>query len=136
MKKTLVLALIAFPLMLALDLLWIGVLAAGFYRMQLGSMLLPDVLWPAALGFYVIYALAVSFFVLKPAFEKGASMGRVFLTGAFLGFAAYAAYDLTNLATITGWPLPLTIVDLLWGTLATALVSVATYLVAKKLLRY
>ena len=58
------LAAIAFPIMLVLDLLWIGVIGAGFYRSQLGSMLRPDVVWPAALAFYVIYAFAIAFFVL------------------------------------------------------------------------
>lgn len=134
--QTLILAAVAFPIMLVLDLLWIGVVGAGFYRSQLGSMLRPDVVWPAALAFYVIYALAVAFFVLAPSLAMKASLVRVLLVGAFLGFAAYATYDLTNLATITGWPLPLTFVDLLWGTVVTAVTSAATYLIATKFLGY
>ncbi len=128
------LAAIAFPIMLVLDLLWIGVIGAGFYRSQLGSMLRPDVVWPAALAFYVIYAFAIAFFVLAPSVAMKASLLRVALVGAFLGLAAYAAYDFTNLATVTGWPLPLTFVDLLWGTLATAATSVTAYYIATKFL--
>ena len=129
-------AAIAFPIMLVLDLLWIGVIGAGFYRSQLGSMLRPDVVWPAALAFYVIYAFAVAFFVLMPSVAMKASLLRVFLVGAFLGLAAYAAYDFTNLATVTGWPLPLTFVDLLWGTLATAVTSATTYYIVTRFLHY
>lgn len=133
--QTLILAAVAFPIMFILDLLWIGVVGAGFYKSQLGSMLRPDVIWPAALAFYVIYALAVAFFVILPGVEAG-SVLRVALTAAFFGLAAYAAYDLTNLATVTGWPLPLTFVDLLWGIVVTAVTSVSTYLIATKFLGY
>lgn len=133
--QTLILAGIAFPIMLVIDLIWIGFLAQGFYRAQLGSMLRLDVMWPAAIAFYVIYALAVAFFVLTPAISMKSLM-HALLAGAFLGLAAYATYDLTNLATITGWPLPLTFVDLLWGVVVTALTSVSTYLIATKLLGY
>lgn len=133
--QTLTLAAIAFPIMLVLDLLWIGVVGQGFYRSQLGSMLRPDVLWPAALAFYVIYAFALSYFVLTPAISAH-SLTKALLTGAFLGLAAYAAYDFTNLATITGWPLPLTFVDLAWGVLVTTVTSGATYLIATRFLNY
>ena len=133
--QTLILAGLAFPIMFVLDLLWIGVVGNGFYRSQLGSMLRNDVVWPAALAFYVIYALAVAFFVIAPAIGVH-SMLRVVLTAAFFGLAAYAAYDLTNLATLTGWPLPLTFVDLAWGMFVTTVTSVATYLIATKFLGY
>lgn len=133
--QTFILAAIAFPIMFMLDLLWIGVVGSGFYRSQLGSMLRPDVVWSAALAFYVIYALAVSFFVIAPAIGVH-SIVRAALTAAFFGLAAYAAYDLTNLATITGWPLPLTFVDLAWGVIVTTVTSVATYWIATKFLGY
>lgn len=133
--QTLILAAIAFPIMLILDLIWIGLVGAGFYRSQLGSMLRPDVVWPAAIAFYVIYALAVAFFVIAPAIGVH-SVVRVLLTGAFFGLAAYAAYDLSNLATITGWPLPLTFVDLAWGTFFTAVTSGIVYYIATKFLGY
>ena len=122
-------------MLLIVDLIWIGLVAQGFYRAQLGSMLRLDVMWPAAIAFYVIYALAIAFFVLVPAISMK-SLTHALLAGAFLGFAAYATYDLTNLATITGWPLPLTIVDLIWGTVFTALTSVSVYLIATKFLSY
>lgn len=133
--QTLILAGIAFPIMFVLDLLWIGIMGNGFYRMQLGSMLRNDVVWPAALTFYVIYALAIAFFVILPALGVR-SMTRLALAAAFFGLAAYAAYDLTNLATLTAWPLPLTFVDLAWGVFVTTVTSVATYLIATKLLKY
>jgi uncharacterized membrane protein len=133
--QTLILAGIALPIMLVLDLLWIGVIGQGFYRAQLGSMMRLDVLWPAAIAFYVIYAIAIAYFVLIPGISIHSFM-RVLVAGALLGLAAYAAYDLTNLATLTGWPLTVTIVDILWGVIVTTATSAATYLIATKVLGY
>jgi uncharacterized membrane protein len=52
--------------------------------------------------------------------------------GALFGLVTYATYDLTNLATLKDWPLALTVVDLIWGTLLAGAVSVGTYLIARK----
>ncbi|MBU2158803.1 DUF2177 family protein [Patescibacteria group bacterium] len=133
--QTLILAGIAFPIMFVLDLLWIGVVGRGFYKAQLGSMLRPDVVWGAALLFYIIFAVAVAYFVVAPALAAH-SLPKLLLSAAFFGLATYAAYDLTNLATLTGWPLPLTIVDLMWGMVVTTVTSFATYLIAVKFLNY
>lgn len=54
--------------------------------------------------------------------------------GALLGLVSYATYDLTNQATLKGWPFIVTAVDLMWGTFLTALVSVVSVLVLKKFL--
>ncbi len=54
------------------------------------------------------------------------------LIGALFGFMTYATYDLTNLATLKDWPLTVTIVDLVWGTVLAASVSTATYFIAEK----
>jgi len=70
-------------------------------------------------------------FVVVPALEKG-SWVRALLFGALFGLITYATYDLTNLATLKDWPLLVTVVDLIWGTVLAASVSVATYVVAAK----
>ena len=41
---------------------------------------------------------------------------RELLLGALLGLVTYAAYDLTNLATLSGFPLVVALVDVTWGT--------------------
>ena len=43
--------------------------------------------------------------------------------GALFGFFAYATYDLTNLATLRGWPLGLSLLDIGWGTLVGAVAA-------------
>jgi uncharacterized membrane protein len=115
--------LIAYPVtavaFLALDAVWLTVMADRLYRPALGDLLLPRfALAPAAL-FYVVYIVGVVAFAVGPALADGrwtAALAR----GALLGLVAYATYDLTNQATLRDWPWRLTIADLCWGTFATA----------------
>ena len=77
-----------------------------------------------AILFYLIHALGIVVFPLQMA----SSWTNALLYGALFGFFAYATYDLTNLATLRGWPVAITVVDLAWGTFATALAAVAAFL--------
>lgn len=113
--------------LLALDLIWLGVVAKGFYQEQLASLMRPDVQWLPAVLFYLIYVAAVVAIVVVPAVEQQ-SLGRAVLYGALFGLAAYSAYDLTSLALIRDFPTKVAIVDLIWGTFLTASVSAAAYL--------
>lgn len=116
--------------MLALDLLWLGVVAKDFYARHMGTLLRPDVKWVPALLFYALYLAAIVVFVVLPAAERK-SLGWAMGMGAFFGLAAYATYDLTSLALIRDFPLRVVLVDLAWGTALTAVVSGAGYLAAR-----
>ena len=50
------------------------------------------------------------------------------LYGALFGFVVYAAYDLTNLATLRGWPMAVSLVDLAWGAAVSAAACLAAFL--------
>jgi uncharacterized membrane protein len=113
-----------------LDLVWLGVVARGFYQRHLGYIMRPDVQWVPAVLFYLIYVAALVVFVVMPAVEKQ-SLARALLLGAFFGLAAYAAYDLTSLALIKDYPLVAALVDLAWGATLSAVVSGAVYLAAQ-----
>ena len=112
-----------------LDLLWLGVVARGFYQRQLGHLMRPDVRWLPAVLFYFIYVAALVVIVVIPAVEKQ-SPGRAVLLGGFFGLAAYAAYDLTSLALIKDYPMVAAVVDLAWGTVLSAVVSGTVYAAA------
>lgn len=75
-----------------------------------------------ALMFYLIYVLALLVFIVNPALADG-NLLKGILLGAFLGFAMYATYDLTNMATLKDWPTIVTVVDLAWGAFVTAVSS-------------
>ena len=116
--------------MLALDLVWLGVVAKGFYVRHMGDLLRPQVRWVPALLFYLLYVVAVVVFVVMPAAERR-SMARAIGMGAFFGVVAYATYDLTSLALIRDFPVIVVIVDLAWGAVLTATVSSVGYAVAR-----
>jgi uncharacterized membrane protein len=41
----------------------------------------------------------------------------------------YSTYDLTNHATLKKWPARVTIIDMVWGTLITSVVSGLTFVI-------
>jgi uncharacterized membrane protein len=114
----------------ALDLLWLGVIAKGFYQQQLGHLMRPDVQWVPAVLFYLIYVAALVVFVVHPAAEKQ-SLSRAILLGAFFGLAAYAAFDLTSLALLRDFPVRAAVVDLAWGATMSAIVCGAGFATAR-----
>lgn len=123
---------IALTVFLAIDLLWIGVVAKSFYAAQIGFLMRTDVNWVAAIVFYLLFIVGLVLFVIAPAVEKS-SWTHAILFGALFGLIAYSTYDLTNLATIKNWPLLVTIVDLTWGTVLAAAVSTITYFIGVKI---
>ena len=101
--------------MVALDMLWLGVVAKPMYQQGIGHLMAERPNVGVAALFYLLYALGVVIFAVTP--QQGGSSWPVTLTmAALFGFFAYATYDLTNLATLRDWPLRLSLIDLAWGT--------------------
>ncbi len=111
---------LSIPVFIVLDLVWLGVVAKSFYQSRLGY-LLGEVQWTAAIIFYLLFLAGLTFFATLPSLEG--SFVRTALLGGFFGLITYATYDLTNHATIAGWPLSITIVDMLWGAVLGATVA-------------
>jgi len=89
-------------------------------------MLAPEPDMRAAVVFYLISIFGTVFLAVLPALKAGL-WRRAALNGAVLGFVAYATYDLTNQATLAQWSTQLTIVDLCWGTVLTAVSATGGY---------
>lgn len=123
---------IALPVFLAMDMVWLGLVAKNFYRNQIGFLMRPDINWAAAIVFYLLFIVGLVLFVIAPAIEKNSWL-HALLFGALFGLITYATYDLSNLATLKDWPLLVTIVDLVWGALLAASVSSVTYFVARRI---
>jgi uncharacterized membrane protein len=123
--------LIALPIFFLIDMVWLIVVAKKFYQQQIGFLMKPDINWFAAIIFYLLFIAGLVIFVISPAVEKHSWVHAIFF-GALFGLITYATYDLTNLATMKDWPLLVTIVDLIWGTLLASSISVLTYLIANK----
>lgn len=132
MSKFIKLFLIAFFVFLAIDAVWLVLIAKDFYAAQLGFIMTPEVNFVAAFVFYVLFIIGNIVLVVKPALEKK-SWKMALLNGALLGLVSYATYDLTNLATLKDWPILVTVVDLIWGTFVASAVSVITYKIAERI---
>lgn len=111
---------------LMLDGLWLSLATPSLYRPAMGPLLAERVVRGAAISFYLIYIGGIVLFAVAPAIRASSPLQAVLLGGA-LGLVAYATYDLTNLATLRGWPLKLSFIDLGWGTLVTAVAALAGY---------
>ena len=105
--------------MVALDLLWLGVLAKPIYQRGIGHLMAAEPRLAIAVLFYLLFALGLVIFAVLP---NGASLGwgRTAGMAALFGFFAYATYDLTNLATLKDWPVGLSMLDMAWGSAVSA----------------
>lgn len=110
---------------LVADFIWLT-RTIGFYRSALGDLLTDRPNLVAAGALYSIYFLGIVVFAVLPS-VKTDSWISVLLLGALLGLVSFSTYDLTNLATLSRWPLNVVIVDTVWGTFVTALASLAGF---------
>ncbi len=134
LKNTVLLYLITLAIFFLIDMVWLGLVAKNFYRNQLGEMLSAKVNWAAAILFYLLFIAGLELFVIAPALKAGGALQALW-SGALFGLIAYATYDLTNLATLRGWPLRVTVVDLVWGSLLGGAVSFFATLIGRRLFR-
>ena len=127
MKAHLIGYIAALVTLAVLDALLFGLISREFYKARLGQLLLAQPNWYAAVLFYLIHPVGIVVFVV-PLTHSWIS-AAVF--GALFGFCVYAAYDLTNLATLRGWPVAVSLVDLAWGAMATAAAAAIAFLATR-----
>lgn len=127
MKNVLYAWAVSLPLILLFDLIWFSLTVKKFYQPHLGHIISNEFKYGVALVFYIIYSFGLSYLVVVPSLLLNDSLIKVLIKGFILGFTAYAAYDLTNQATIKNWPVIVTVVDILWGAVVTAAVASITY---------
>ena len=77
--------LLTIPIFFLIDIIWLGYIAKGFYRKNLAFVLSPEMNWPAAASFYLIYIVGIIFFAVTPALERE-SLARALVWGALYGF--------------------------------------------------
>lgn len=114
----------------AIDIVWLTLVARSFYSRHLGILMAPEPNWLAALIFYLLFVVGIVVFAVLPGLQAK-SLTSTLLRAALFGLIAYATYDLTNLATVKDWPVLVTVVDLIWGTVLTVAVSFAGYMAGK-----
>ena len=123
-----------------LDAVWLRNAGPALYRPALGDLLADQFRLAPALTFYAIYIAGLTYFAVVPGILSNAGSGMSMFAGvplsvmhgALLGLFAYAAYDLTNQATMKVWPSHITLIDMAWGTDASGFAAgAATFLVTR-----
>jgi uncharacterized membrane protein len=129
MKRCIILYIATLLVIAPLDALWLGVVARGFFKNQLGDILGDLKVLPAVL-FYLMYVAGIMVFANG---SDGATWRSALGYGLLFGFFAYATYDLTNLAILRHWTWPAAAMDIAWGSFVTGVASVAGLWVADAL---
>ena len=112
--------------MAALDGIWLGLVAMDSYVSAIGHLMRDQPNFIAAGLFYVIFVVGILIFAVAPALAEKAWTKAALLGGLF-GFFSYMTYDLTNLATLKGWPVTISLIDMAWGFVITAITATAGY---------
>jgi uncharacterized membrane protein len=112
------------------DMAWLGTMTSRFYRPALTDILSSSVNFPAALAFYLLYPIGLVVFAVGPALKIN-SVGAALGYGCLFGFFTYATYDLSNFATLRNWSLPLTVVDIAWGTILAGFAAAVSFWVTR-----
>jgi uncharacterized membrane protein len=116
---------------LIIDGAWLFIMSKRFYSVHLAPLMSQTPNLIPVIIFYLIYAAGLAFLILAPAVKNNTALLQVFIMGAVFGLVAYGTYDLTNQATLKDWPVIVTIVDLIWGTLLTGVVAIIAVAITK-----
>ena len=121
-----------FLVFIGMDAVWLTTMTRPLYQHDLGPLLLAHPRLAPGVLFYVLYMVGLTALAVAPALKSG-DWRRAALSGGLFGLVAYATYDLTNLATLTGFTLRVTIADMAWGLVVSAVAATAGYAAARRL---
>jgi uncharacterized membrane protein len=122
--------LVAVPVFFLIDMLWLVVIAKGIYQKYMGHLMRPMPNWPVAIIFYLLFIVGLIIFAIYPAVRNN-SWTYALLYGAMFGFFTYMTFDLTNLAVLKDYSWQITIIDIIWGVVLSATVSVSAFFISK-----
>jgi uncharacterized membrane protein len=121
--------------MIGLDSVWLTLTANSLYRPLIGELMLDGFRPAPAIAFYALYLAGIVAFAIRPAFATG-RWTTALVSGALLGLFAYGTYDLTNQATLKIWSTTITLADMAWGSVLSAIAAAAGYLAARPLMKF
>ena len=117
----------------AMDFIWLSTAVPRIYQPALGVvgkrapyLLLEKPNVPVAAAFYLLYLVGLIALAVIPGLQAG-NVGAALWRGALFGLVAYATYDLTNLSTLANWPVNVTVIDMIWGTVLNSVVAVVGF---------
>ena len=101
--------LIGIPIIVALDVVWIGILMRSMYKEHIKKARRFSV----QIGGFVTYAIVASAIA---AFFDSDDSDSVVATGSLMGFWVFFVFNLTTYATNADWPLYVAVLDTTYGT--------------------
>lgn len=121
---------VAVPIFFIIDMIWLVVIAKSIYQKYMGHLMRPMPNWPVAILFYFLFVVGLIIFAVYPAVRNN-SWAYALLYGAMFGFFTYITFDLTSLAVLKNFPWEIVIIDIIWGTVLSSIVSVAAFFVGR-----
>ena len=122
MTAMLVAYVVTLILFVVIDLVWLVGPGRPFYVAEIGGLLRTQPNIGAAVAFYLLYAVGLTYFAVMPGLKTGVAFQALWL-GAFFGLIAYATYDLTNLSVMNGFTLRIALIDMAWGAVLSGVVA-------------
>jgi uncharacterized membrane protein len=113
-----------------IDAGWLNTIGKLVYRPALGDILLDDLRVAPTILFYLAYPIGIVAFAVMPGLRAD-SLVVAFGYALSVGALAYSTYDLTNYATLRRWTLQITVIDICYGALASAIAGTVAELVAR-----
>jgi uncharacterized membrane protein len=130
--QIIVLYVAACGIFLVLDALMLTFVMRPLFERHLGDLMLEKLrLVPAAI-FYLGYVAGLTYVVSWPALRAGDPWAAI-VPAAIVGAMAYGTYEFTSYTIMKVWHPSLVIVDVAWGTVATALVAAGSVWITRAL---
>jgi uncharacterized membrane protein len=134
MKRILVAYTSTLVVFLGMDFVWLTLMTPRLYQPDIGPLMATQPNMAAVVVFYGLFVVGLVVFAILPALERG-GWRRAASLAALFGFLAYATYDLTNLATLRGFTVRLTVADIIWGAVVSAVAASAGFAAALRVRR-
>ena len=103
---------------LILDGVMLTLFMKPLFTRHIGPLLMDPIRIAPAAGFYAAYVVGLLYLVSVPAVKTGTP---ILLPAAIIGAMAYGTYEFTSYAILKDWDPAMVAVDVLWGTVLTAL---------------
>ena len=133
LPMTLLLAyVVSLAVFVVLDAVWLVTAGAALYRPLLDDILGTTVRLGPAIVFYLAFPVGIVAFAVSPALRAGSAL-VAFASGALFGALTYGTYDLTNHAIMKVWAVHITVIDIAFGAVVSAVAALTAYLVLRSL---
>lgn len=119
---------VSFIVFTVIELIWLLILANDLYKKEIGYIMKEKANLFPALIFMFIFVAGLVFFVIDPSLAKEEWTYALF-AGVFYGLVTYVTYTLTNYSNLEGWPLKVSIIDMIWGVVLGGSVSTISYFI-------